>query len=183
MRHLGMLFIVAAMGLMSCTQSIYPLFHEKDLVFDEKLLGSWGDGDDTWTFERAVSTKKRKRPANAYLVTVREGDTVELLQAHLGYIGDYAFLDLFLDRSSDKSLPLHFIYRIVVEPDSLRLGLLGDKWLDELKKAEKDKLRLDTVGGNDVSLASTATLQEILRKHYRDDPTTVQDMGALERVK
>ena len=83
MRHLGMFFIVLAMALMGCFQSIHPLFHEKDLVFDENLLGSWSHGNNTWTFEKAVSTEKA---------------------------------------ASTRSM--HFIYRIVVEKDSLRLAIL-----------------------------------------------------------
>lgn len=170
MRLLGMFFTVCCLYFMGCLQTARPLFHENDLVFDERLVGVWQQGDETWTFERVDSETRAEGSGNGYLLTVSEKDSVVArCGAHLGYIDDYAFLDVFDGAPGDLNLPLHLIYRIHIAEKTLVLKFVDGKWFEALSQKEKAVLRIEKFDQGDIALASTDVLQRFLKDHYRDD--------------
>ena len=180
MRLLGMLFTLCCLYFMGCLQTARPLFHENDLVFDERLIGVWQQGDETWTFERVGSGMHEKGSGNGYLLAISEKDSVVArCGAHLGYVGDYAFLDVFDVSPGDLNLPLHLIYRIQITDEKLRLKFADGKWFDALPAKEKAVLRIEKFEPGDVALASTDVLQRFLKAHYRDDDSV--DANVLTR--
>lgn len=55
MRTKKLLFHLLAALLAGCVpvMSLHPLYTDEDVIFEEKLLGTWlDDSNDTWTFER-----------------------------------------------------------------------------------------------------------------------------------
>src|SRR5687768_8090907 len=53
-------FIALLFGIFAgCVPSWNPLFTEKDLIFDQQLIGTWkGDDGETWTFEKDKDGEK-----------------------------------------------------------------------------------------------------------------------------
>ncbi len=122
--------------------SIHPLYTEKDVVFDEALLGTWGDvsGDEeTWVFEQAEE--------KAYRMTVNEaGKEPGQFEAHLVKLGEYLFLDLYPEEPDGVNefftshvIPAHSIWRATIAGDTLSLAGLNYDWLTQ----EIDAGRLD----------------------------------------
>ena len=92
--QLGMLLFLAG-----CVPSLNPLYTEKDLIFDEALLGVWSEkenSNDGWTF--------RKRDEKSYLLVVQAGEKSSPFIAHLVQLGKYRFLDLYPDEAGLKEL-------------------------------------------------------------------------------
>src|SRR5262245_41763896 len=81
---------VVAAALTGCIlTSVYPFYTDKDLVFDQALLGKWSkpaDGE-TWQFD--------KEGTNAYRLSVISGGKTNVIQAHLLKLEDARYLDLF----------------------------------------------------------------------------------------
>ena len=71
----------SALLLAACIPSIHPFYTEKDLVFDNRLLGEWHEKDKTndaqiWNFDKAeTNTYKLK-------VTEEPGKTGEFSVTH-----------------------------------------------------------------------------------------------------
>ena len=77
MRTKKFLFCLLASLLGSCVpiMSLHPLFDEKNVVFNEKLLGTWvEDPNTTWEFSRA------EEPTNAYklIYTLQEKEDAKV---------------------------------------------------------------------------------------------------------
>jgi len=96
--------------------SLHPLFTEKDLVFEEKLLGRWAHYEDPnkppviWHFKQADKSEKK------YQLTLRKEDKMlGHFTAHLLKLDDILFMDVFPDKlpsgkTLDKADPNQLIY-------------------------------------------------------------------------
>lgn len=170
MRLLGMFFTICCLYFLGCVQTAHPLFHEKDLVFEEDLLGAWQQGDETWTFERVGEDQQSSATDNAYRLTITEKDSlVAQFQAHFGFVGNVSFLDVFDAKPKDLNLPLHIIHRAHVSDKKLILTLPFDsEWFEKMPEKEKAVLRIEKFGDQKVAMASTEVLQQFLKDHYRD---------------
>ena len=51
---LTLVILTSALFLAGCVPFLYPLFTEKDKIFEEAFLGTWveSNGLNTWTFEK-----------------------------------------------------------------------------------------------------------------------------------
>lgn len=169
MRLLGMLFTICCLYFMGCLQTVHPLFGKDDLVFEENLIGSWQNEDEVWTFARVGTDAVKNGYGKAYALTVMEkGRVVAQCQARLGYVGDYAFLDVMDAHPKEMSLPLHMVYRIEIAQETLKLWFLDGKWFEDLSQNEKTVLRVEEFEQGDVAMASTEVLQTFLKDYYRD---------------
>jgi len=185
--------VVVGLGVLvfltGCLQSLHPLFHEADLIFDERLVGAWTAEDETWTFERATSGMFDKRPENAFAIRVTDKDsTISHFQGHLGAIEDDTFMDLFPDGAVQGGtegwcVPLHLVYRIWVGSDTLRIAALDTDWFDQTvsKEQTRTRLQIQKIDGRDIATAPTDTLQAFLRDHYRDVPNAYESVDLLVR--
>ena len=67
LKHLSVLFL-----LLLCSgcipTSLHPLYTEEDILFDQRLIGSWSeeDGDDSWTFGVPSGGPARLRSASGW---------------------------------------------------------------------------------------------------------------------
>lgn len=124
-----------AVGLAACVPSLHPLYTEKDIVFDERLLGEWvaEEPDDiTWTFE------KRGDGDEAYTLIYTEGGTPAKFEVHLVQLKDYLFMDTFpIDSGFEHGalswhfVPAHHFWRVWIEGDKLRAAVLDPDWVGE----------------------------------------------------
>jgi len=141
-------------------RSIFPLFEEKDLVFNPTLIGTWVNArQETMTFERAGETR-------AYNVTLRDpkGDTARY-RVEWGQIGKIWFLDsypMLREEGAGHILPVHMFHKVWVRGDTLELASLEGDWLGAM--ADSNKLTIPYVRreGEVILTASTKELQTFL---------------------
>jgi len=118
------------------TQSLQPLYDATTVTFDERLLGSWRDGDSVWLFEA--------EGARSYRLTLSEEEEPLETETHLVRLDDRLFLDIYVDRPPDDTneilgvllLPVHTILRVDQMDDRLVLSSLDMNWW----KQEREEL-------------------------------------------
>ncbi|MBI5022140.1 MAG: hypothetical protein HZB59_11955 [Ignavibacteriales bacterium] len=191
------LFTVAfiVLTLIGCVRSLYPLFMEEDLIFNNELLGTWRekDGKSTWIFEKSND----KNYTLIHFATEHNapddkvpGDTVRFI-AQLGKLGKYIFLDIFPGKPDTKVkndfydfhlLPVHTISRVWLTNDTLKLSMLDNDWL--AKMIDKNAYRIKHARLNDqlILTASTKELQQLVIK-YANNTKAFPKPGELHRVK
>jgi len=184
MRNLTIILVPALLLIAGCVRSLHELYTDKDLVFDEKLLGSWakdGEGSDTWVFQKAGE--------NAYFLTETEKGVPARFEAHLVRLGRYYFLDISpseLDTKNDfykfHYIPCHTFSRIWLEKDSFRLGIFDNDWLRDMIDQKKIDIRHEREEKTILLTAPTADLQKLLVR-YAEDPKAFPDPARFARPK
>jgi len=177
-------FILFVCGVLSgCypVKSLHPLYTEKELIFETKLLGTWmgsmgGEKDKTVILNFAEGQNKSYN-----LLYISEGNTCGLT-ANLVQLGKYRFLDIALNaestsadkdkfRSFNQGYFAHIIYmhsfsKFIMEGESLSLEMLSHDFVKE--KIEKNLIKLKNevykeAGEKEyIITANTAELQEFL---------------------
>jgi hypothetical protein len=178
------LLFAIAITLAGCIPSLHPLYTDKDVVYDPKLVGVWAEPNSpssgTWEFRGIPDSK-------SYLMIYtdekkRSGEFVVILMK----LDKMLFLDVF--PIDDPNLQINSLYAIHLLPvhtfmkvdqiePTLKLRLMDvDKFTKRLEKnpqllkyeviyevniLEKRQPRI-------VLTASTKELQEFMRKHAGD---------------
>ena len=185
-----LLFLLAA-----CTPSLYPLYTERDLVFEPGLIGTWADAHEkdareSWTFE--------KRENKAYVAIGRgpENQAEAEYEFYLVRLGKYLFFDAVLrenrvgGQEADDS-PLvrpHWFGRISIQGDSMRFALLDEEWLENAVRESKVQVQHEELekhmlaDGTILLTASTKELQSFVLK-YADDEKAFSWGEELSRKK
>ena len=97
MKTKKLLFYLLAAIMGGCIPSLHPLYTEKDLIFEEKLLGIWGKSDEYWKFQEATDS-------NSYDLTTMIDQDEGKFVAHLVKLDNMLFLDLsYLSSDHDLS--------------------------------------------------------------------------------
>ena len=81
-----------------CVPSLHELYTADTLLFDEKLVGCWGDADEMWCFTRSGQEKKYD------LIITEKEQKRSFLQAHLTEVGGRRFLDLYPQEKTELGL-------------------------------------------------------------------------------
>jgi hypothetical protein len=174
--------------------SLNPLFTEKDIAFDEKLIGTWiDDSNDTWQFSDT------NKPEKAYelIFTDEKGQKGSFI-THLVKLENKLFLDVFPSQmpwdmeDPNKTqwpydayflTPSHTFIKVNETEPQLKLQLTDD---DELKKLlEEDPNAIEHASNKDQQLiltASTGKLQRFVLK-YADDSRVFTKESVLTRKK
>ena len=185
------LFYLLAALLGGCVpvMSLHPLYTEKDVVFEEKLLGKWVDDPDnsetTWQFERI------DEPNNAYsLVFSDEEGKKGSFVAHLVRLQSVRtprenrlFLDVYpseppweiedpnkleLPYNSFFLIPAHTFIKIDFSGPHLKMWLTNDEEMKKLLKEEPNAVKHTFVEDKLILTASAKELQNFVLK-YADD--------------
>lgn len=173
-----LLFYMLAVILGGCVPvlSLHPLFNEKDVVFDEKLLGAWVDPNNTWEFSRT------EEPKNAYklIFSDKEGNK-GLFVAHLVKLKDKLFLDAcpapWEQQDPNKIewayntlflIPAHTFIKINSIEPQLKMQVTDDEKMREFLKANPNAVKHTLLEDKPVLTASTKELQAFVLK-YADD--------------
>lgn len=171
---------VLAVLFVGCpARSIFPLFVEKDLVFNPALVGTWVEenGKDTYTFQPS----KEK----SYNVIVREkkGDTAAYA-VQLGKVGNFWFLDSYPAKESPDyhMIRTHVISKIQIDQDTLQLSSLESDWLKKMTESGKLKIPHVTLKNDMILTASTEELQKLVLR-VADDTGAFPEPGKLSRLK
>jgi len=178
------LFYLLASLLGSCVPSLHPLYTDKELVFDEKLLGSWGDGEQKWEF------KKGEKEKSYDLVTDEKGKkgefTVYLVKIQDSFKADkekeaarqaLLFLDLYPKEPKLEAndfykfhlLPVHTFLKIEQLGTTLKIRAMNPEKLQEMLKDKPDLIKHEVVEDRIVLTASTKQLQKFMLEHVKDE--------------
>ena len=177
--------------LSGCLSTLHPLFTEKDLVFEARLLGSWNNGPDddgAAVFEQGSAESFRDLPASlkaiankAYVVTMKDKDGEVKYYAFLARIGKELYLDYYpADNARQKQyddffrqhlVKLHSLYHIqFLQNESFRIRQFDEGFLKDLINNKKIRISHEVMfDGSYLITASTEELQQYVMK-YGDAP-------------
>ena len=187
--------------------SLHRLYTEDEVIFDENLLGSWGEEEEENKF---VLRFEKADDADAYNLTVNIDKMTGQFIAHLVKIEKMLFLDVvpqkrdFLSRELHQHLLVsaHLFVKIEQIQPTLRLriidadkieemlendpNLLKHEFLEDIhvvtKKSETEKMKLAVKENSLLLTASTIQLQEFMKKHA-DDKDLFDEQPELSRIK
>ncbi|MHC4727124.1 MAG: hypothetical protein ACYS17_07805 [Planctomycetota bacterium] len=178
------LFYLLAALLGGCVpvMSLHPLYTEKDVVFEERLLGGWVDDpnspETTWQFNRI------EEPENAYsLIFSDEEGKKGSFVAHLVRLDNRLFFDIYPSEppseieDPDKSelpfnsfffIPTHTFMKIDFNGPQLKMWLTNDEEMKKLLKEEPNAVKHTFIEDRLILTATTKELQNFVLK-YADD--------------
>ena len=195
-----LLFYLLAVLLGGCVPivSLHPLFNEKDVVFDEKLLGIWTSTDEStlgkdlncWEFKRADANE------NAYRLIFSNKDGKGLFVAHLVKLKDKLFLDVCpasweqQDRNKIEWMfntlflvPAHTFIKINSIEPQLKMQVTDDDKMAEFLTADPNAVKHDFLDdGRPILTGSTKELQAFIVK-YADDNRVFTGLMVYSRKK
>jgi hypothetical protein len=169
------MLMVAGLALAGCVPSLNPLYTEKDLVYDEALLGTWAESEDAkdrWTFEPLRD--------KVYRVTFTEDDEAGEFEVHLLELGGERYLDFQPQAEGMESMrkngfyklhwvPAHTFARIGVKEGTMRMAFMNPEWIDKHLEGSPESLSHVRRGEDGLVLTATTTaLQEFVREHAQE---------------
>ena len=197
MKTKRMLFYAIPVLLGGCIpiMSLDPFCTESDILFEEKLLGTWmddvNDSDTTWIFSRYEG-----EPNETYQLTFidKEGHKGSFITV-LMKLDNTLFLDIFPDEmpwDTEDPNNVNFLYNTLflvpvntimkvdaIEPQLLLKLTQGDKF-EELLQEHPDEIEYKEIEGTIVLTSSTKELQAFITK-YSDDERLFPDEFKLVR--
>ncbi len=145
--------------------SLHPLYTDKDLTFDEKLLGTWSDGDTTLVFQKS-------KDANSYnLIFFNPGEENAQFIAHLVRFDDMLFLDLssgisYKDCNDFSAILLvsgHMFIKIKAVESKLQMQFA------DISEIDSDLLKQEIVDDRIIFTASPKELQKFFKDNINDE--------------
>ena len=109
--------------------SLQPVYEPETIAFDPALVGTWLAGEDEMTVSFA------RGEWHSYHVTVEERDDRTRVSARLTRVGERLYLDVSpLDGADVRAvlLPVHGIYRVALDGETLSLADLNYEQLERL---------------------------------------------------
>lgn len=184
------ILFLAMLFFQGCIASLHPLYTDKDLVFDKRLLGTWhtSDPNETWNLQNLLESqhsqfkdpKERKEKdifqsslinKNSYLLTYTENGAKAEFMFNLVKLGDHFFADLFPLDLHEKNellknhyLPVHSYAKINIENNGFELCSLNSELIYELLNKNKIRIKHESLEFENVITASTEELQKFIVK-------------------
>lgn len=185
--------LVLLLGLTSCLSTVQPIFTEKDLVFDQKLLGKWRYTSKSISgfVEITVANKQdlaqqpglAKLAGKTYLLryTNTEGGVDAAYFGFMVKLGNKYYMDHYPAETpatanyepfyKNHYLKMHTCYLLSINKDnSFELKQFDETYMKQLIDDKKIRIRHETrEDGSLVVTASTKELQQYIMK-YSDVP-------------
>lgn len=205
-------FCFLAVLLAGCVPvvSLHPLFMKENILFEEKLVGTWvedpNDPEVTWEFSRLDESAAqgpleawRDEIAKFYRLSITDEEGRKgLFAACLVKVGDRLFLDVFADRfpSGEQDiekmklayngfffLPVHTFIRVDSIGEQLAIRITDDDRFEELIQAEPQAVKHEVVDDRPVLTASTKELQAFVAKFAGDERLFPNDLTLSRKAK
>ncbi len=182
--------------------SLHRLYTEKDLVFDEKLLGTWSketnDANNTQTWQFKSHPKKQ----NAYILIIsqhsKDNSFKGSFDAHLVKLDNHLFIDLYpnkpawADNEADIpklpwaynaffAVPTHTFLKLDAIDPNLELCITDDDNFKKLIARDPNAVEYDTIDDKPLLTAPTEQLQAFVCE-YADDTDLFSNRVTLERI-
>jgi hypothetical protein len=196
-----MLIIIVV--VVSCIPSLYPLYRDKDLIFDERLLGLFNtDGDntdgDTWEFDsldwrledKSGSDWDKFRSGKTYKLIALEDDKRAEFAVHLIKLGKNYYLDFFPVKYNiphvmlDMQLmPAHIFGKIEFVDNNIVMNWFDGEFLTNMIDSNKVKISHKMLENSILLTANTEELQKFVKK-FGDNPEAFidQDPDTMYRI-
>ena len=190
-----LLSVIVWLGGCSCAGSLRPLESGEPLLESANLRGKWVSTDDSSNQPEYFLVDSTS--ADVYVVSsLKQNEKLrDVYEVSLVQVGSYTFLDAAFDATESGqehrsvhemgALPIHFIGRVWVEGDTLRLGLLNYDWLKQMISTGKVALpSIEHHEDSDSLLLLTAEsdkLAEFVRQ-YAEDPDAFSTVLTFHRV-
>jgi len=190
------LFYLLAALLGGCVpvMSLHSLYTKENVVFEQKLLGTWVDDPNSpeviWEFTHI------DEPKNAYkLIFSDDKGKKGSFVAHLVKLQNSLFLDVFPDEfpcdTEDPNktdwlcnvfflVPVHTFIKIDSIEPQLKMRLTDDDKMAELLKEDQNAVKHTSIEDRLILTASTKELQAFVLK-YADDSRVFTDEIILGR--
>ena len=191
-----LLFYLLAVLLGGCVpvMSLHSLYTKENVVFEEKLLGTWVDDPNgpevIWEFTHI------DEPKNAYkLIFSDDKGKKGSFVAHLVKLENSLFLDVFPDEfpcdTEDPNktdwlynvfflVPVHTFIKIDSIEPQLKMRLTDDDKMAELLKEDPNAVKHTSIEDRFILTASTKELQAFVLK-YADDNRVFTNEVVLNR--
>lgn len=166
--------MILLIGLSGCgIFSIYPLYHDDDLIVNNDLIGLWENKEDGDFFQFDTLENKKYR-----VLWYDEEDTV-FFEAGVVQLDDHLFFDFFPYDGKDESdmwdnmirnfIPAHSFAKVDLHDGSFTIAEFDSERLIELFKSNRIRLA-HAIPDDDyvVITASTDDLQKFISR-YADD--------------
>jgi len=188
-------FALLLIFLSSCLTTLHPIFTEKDLAYDPKLIGTWNtenEGKKGKVIISCLATENSiELPGNisaikqrGYFISYQDenGKTSDQYIAFLARIEKHLYFDYYPadkkeDRKLDEFFEVHFVrmhtsYRVEILKDGgFELSQLDGSYVKSLIDEKKIRISHETdADDNTIITASTKELQQYLLK-YGDEPS------------
>ena len=150
----------------SLLPSLHPLYTDDTIVFEERLVGKWADGDVIWQFNRDGE--------NAYKLRIVDDNSKEgYFNAHLVQLENMLFLDVFPDGKTLEDVqpfyaihlfPMHTFIKVEQTEPNLVLRMMDIEKVHEILERDPNLLKHEMVqDGNDKNLVLTASTEDLQR--------------------
>ena len=168
-RNFLFLLGVSVLALTACIPSVNPFYTEKDLTFDDRLVGQWqAEPNEVWKFEADGE--------NNYKLTVAEKDNKEgEFRARLFKIEDAHYLDVIptkcnfsnkqADMVSSAMFSGHLLMSVAQFQPDLKIAFCDYDWLQKFLKNTPSALAHRVEGDSLLITASTSDLQKFVANH------------------
>jgi hypothetical protein len=188
------LFYLLAALLGGCVpvMSLHPLYTDKDIAFEEKLLGTWVDDNNETTWEFSCPNE----PAKTYkLIFVDDESKKGSFDVYLTKLQNKLYLDVYPGESpwDEKDpnrliwpynslflIPAHTFIKIDSVEPQLKMRLTDDDEMEKLLKEDPNAVKHESVKDGFVLTASTKELQAFVLK-YADDSRLFTEEIVLRR--
>ena len=183
-------FALLLIFLSGCLTTIHPIFTEKDLAYDSKLIGAWDTENEGKKGKVIISNLATENslelPGNisaikqqGYFIIYKDenGKTSDQYIAFLARIGKHLYFDYYPadkkeDRKLDEFFEVHFVrmhtsYRVEILKDGgFELSQLDGSYVKSLIDEKKIRISHETdADDNTIITASTKELQQYLLKY------------------
>jgi hypothetical protein len=189
----------------SCIPSLYPLYRDKDLLFDTRLLGLFNtDGDlmggdmDTWEFDSLDWRLENKsgndwdkfRSGKTYKLIALEDERRAEFAVHLIKLGKNYYLDFFPVKYDIEHvmldmqlIPAHIFGKIEFVDNNIVMNWFDGEFLTNLIDSNKVKISHKMLENSILLTANTEELQKFVKK-YGDNPRAFldQDPDTMYRI-
>jgi len=180
------------LAVTSCVPSIHPLYHNKDLIIDQRLFGSWADEDEIWKFDKLPPGKSflgsTTDSVPGYLLTITEKGAPADFIARTLKLDDQLFLDIFPKVSKGDFeiegvnnswlkmhyFPVHTFARLRFNEGKLLIEPFDPDFITRLLEQKKIRISHEESDNRFILTADTDELQKFVVKFGRDPKAYVE---------
>jgi hypothetical protein len=167
--------------------ALHPLYTEKDVIFDSKLVGDWREDKeepDIWKFEKSGES--------LYRLTILQKEVTNIFDARLVKLQTNLFMDLELSENARNQIenmglygvwlvPGHVFFKVKLDNSKLHLNPLAPDWLKDTLATNPAAVKHENLDKRIILTASTEELQKFVLK-YVNDTNAFPDAEPLVRA-